>query len=135
MDNQVRRGLGDLVSPLTINLADAIPTPGLKRRTKKSKRRERQALSSESSTEKPPKNKPRMNASGGQVSSVVNQSEGTTAGTNDMMNVAGQQSTGLNGPPGNHPVRAGNKGEQFVREFCKMNPVKRAIRDDKDEKA
>ena len=69
------------------------------------------------------------------MSSVVNQIEGTTAGTNDMMDVDGQQSTGLNGPPGNHPVRAGNKGEQFVREFCKMNPVKRAIRDDKDEKA
>ena len=68
------------------------------------------------------------------MSSVVNQIEGTTAGTNDMMDVAGQKSTGLNGPPGNHPVRAGNKGEQFVREFCKMNPVKRAICDDKDEK-
>ena len=89
VDNQAVRGLGDLVSPLTINLADAISTPGLKQRTKKSKRRGRQALSSESSTEKPPKNKPRMNASGGQVTSVVNQFEATTAGTHEVMDVVG----------------------------------------------
>ena len=75
-----------------------------------------------------------MSTTSGQVSSAVNQIEGTVAGTNEMMDVAGQQNTGLNGTPGNHPIRAG-KGEQFVREFCKMNPVKRAIRDDKDEKA
>ena len=82
------RGLGDLVSPLTINLADAIATPGLKQRSKKSKRRVRQAYSSDSSAEKPPKNKPRM-SSGGQVSFAVNQIEGTVAGTNEMMDVAG----------------------------------------------
>ena len=92
--------LGDLVNTLTVNVADAISTPGLKQRAKKIKRRERQALSSESSTEKPPKNKPRMNASGGQVTFIVNQFEATTAGTHEVMDVIGQQSTGLNGPQG-----------------------------------
>ena len=76
-----------------------------------------------------------MSAISGKVTAVVNQIEEITAGTQEKMDVVGQQNAGHNDPPGHHPVRAGNKGEQFAREFCKMNPVKKEIRDNKDEKA
>merc|ERR1711888_308405 len=76
-----------------------------------------------------------MSATNGKVTDVVNQIEATTAGTQENMDVVVQLNAGRNDPPGHHPVRAGNKGEQFAREFCKMNPVKKEIRDNKDEKA
>ena len=124
MEKQACRGLEDLVNPLTYNLADAISTPGLPKRTKKSKRKERKATSSESSAEKPPKTKPRMSALNGQVSAAVKSINTATAANNETMDVGGQNTSGRNDPPGRQSGRAGNKGDQFCREFCKMNPVK-----------
>ena len=135
MEKQACRGLEDLVNPLTYNLADAISTPGLSKRTKESKRHGRQATSSESSAEKPPRNKPRMSALNGHVTSVVKSIDAATAANNDIMDVGGQTNAGRNDPPGHQPARAGKKGEQFCRDFCKMDPVKRECRDNKDERS
>ena len=137
MDNQVRRGLGDLVSPLTVNLTDIISTPGKNQRSKKSKRRERQALSSESSTKKPPRKEFRMSSKDkGVVATAVNQLEGTKVDSNEVqMDDDDQQVTGCTEPPGSRPVRTGAQGEKFVREFSKISLVKKEIHDNQDEKA
>ena len=124
----------DLVNPLTYNLANAISNPGKPKR-KKFKRKDRQATSSESSAEKPPKSKPRMSAVNGQVSAAVKSINTATAAKNETTDVGGQNTSGRNDPPGRPSGRAGNKGEQFIREFCKMNPVKKECRDNKDERS
>ena len=135
MEKQAVRGLEGLVNPLTYNLADAIANPGKPKRTKKSKRKDRQATSSESSAEKPPKSKPRMSAVNGQVSAAVMSINNSTAASNETMDVRGQSTSGRNDPPGRQSGRAGNKGDQFCREFCKMDPVKKECRDNKDERS
>ena len=71
MEKQACRGLVDLVNPLTYNLADALATPGLPKRKAKPKRKVRQATSSESSAEKPPKTKLKMATNNGQVAEQV----------------------------------------------------------------
>ena len=72
----------------------------------------------------------------GHVATAVNQLEGTKVDSNEVkMDDVDQQVTGRTEPPGNHPVRTGAQGEKFVREFSKMNLVKKAICDNKDEKA
>ena len=135
MEKQAVRGLEGLVNPLTYNLADALATPGKSKRSKKSKRKDRQATSSESSAEKPPKTKPRMSALNGQVSAAVKSIDAASAANNENMDVGGQSTSGRNDPPGHQPGRAGKKGEQFCRDFCKMNPVKKECRDNKDERS
>ena len=46
-----------------------------------------------------------------------------------------QTTSGSTHPPGRRPANTGkNKGEQHCREFLKMNPVKKGLRDDKDER-
>ena len=104
MDNQGRRGLVDLVNPLTVRLTDIITTPGKPKRSKKSKRRERQALSSESSTEKPPRKEFRMASKDlGIVATAVNQLVGPKEHTNEVqMDDVDQQLTGQTEPTGNH---------------------------------
>ena len=43
--------------------------------------------------------------------------------------------SGNTNPPGRRPANTGkNKGEQHCRDFLKMNPVKKGLRDDKDER-
>ena len=133
MEKQACRGLVDLVNPLTYNLADALTTPGLPKR-KKPKRKVRQATSSESSAEKPPKSKPRMSANNGQVAAVVKAIDAASASNNGNVDGDGQSTSGRIVPPGHQQVRAGKKGEQFCRDFCKMNPVKKELRDNKDER-
>ena len=113
MEKQAVRGLVDLVNPLTYNLADAISNPGKPKRTRKSKRKDRQATSSESSAEKPPKSKPRMSAVNGQVSAVVLSINNSTAASNETMDVRGQNTSGRNDPPGRQSGTAGNKGDQL----------------------
>ena len=135
MEKQAVRGLEGLVNPLIYNLADALANPGKPKRSKKSKRRERQATSSESSAEKPPKTKPRMSAANGQVSAAVLSINNSTAASNETMDVRGPSTSGRNDPPGRQSGRAGNKGDQFVREFCKMDAVKKECRDNKDERS
>ena len=71
----------------------------------------------------------------GHVATAVNQLEGTKVDSNEVqMDDVDQHVTGRTGPPGNHPVRTGAQGEKYVREFSKMTLVKKAIRDNKDEK-
>ena len=134
MEKQACRGLVDLVNPLTYNLADALTTPGLPKRKIKPKRKVRQATSSESSAEKPPKSKLRMATNNGQVADAVKSINNASAATSGNVDGDGQSSSGRVAPPGHQQVRAGKKGEQFCRDFCKMNTVKKELRDNKDER-
>ena len=133
MEKQACRGLVDLVKPLTYNLADALATPGLPKRKIKSKRKVRQATSSESSAEKPPKTKLRMATNIGQVAEQVKSIN--SAATSGNVDGDGQSSSsGRAAPPGHQQARAGKKGEQFCKDFCKMSTVKKELRDDKEER-
>ena len=135
MEKQAVRGLEGLVNPLTYNLADALANPGKPKRSKKSKRKDRQATSSESSAEKPPSSKQRMSATNGQVSAAVLSINNSTAASTETMDARGPNASGRSDPPGRQSGRYGNKGDQFVREFCKMDAVKKECRDNKDERS
>ena len=75
-----------------------------------------------------------MSALNGHVTSVVKSIDAATAANNETMDIGGQINAGRNDPPGHQPARAGKKGEQFCRDFCKMDPVKRECRDNNDER-
>ena len=119
---------------LTYNLADALATPGLPKRKAKSKRKVRQATSSESSAEKPPKTKLKMATTNGQVAEKVASINNASAATSGNVDSDGQSSSGHVAQPGHQQARVGKQGEQFCREFCKMSTVKKGLRDDKDER-
>ena len=134
MDNYGKLGLVDLVNPLSLSLTDLFNTPA---KGKRKKRRERQALSSDSSAEKPPKKESRMATKApGIVSAAVNLLETPKADTNNVqMEDIEQQRTTEHENAGNHQVLAGNQGENIIREFSKMNVVRKEICDNKEDKA
>ena len=47
-----------------------------------------------------------------------------TSGNDDS---DGQSTSGRTNPPGHQQARVGKKGEQFCRDFLKMNPVKKRL--------
>ena len=106
MEKQACRGLVDLVRPLTYNLADVILTPGLCKRKVKSKRKDRQSTSSESSAEKPLRKNLKMATTvKGQVAAI--NASTATSGENDDSD--GQNNSGRTNPPGHKPANAGKK--------------------------
>ena len=128
MEKQACRGLEDRLAPLTYNLAEAVHTPGLCKRPPKSKVRPREASSSDnSSAEKPLRKNLKMTGNVKGQAAAINAMT-ASSGENDDSDI---QSTH---PPGHKPVDTGKKGEQYCREFLKMNPVKKGLRDDKDER-
>ena len=131
MEKQACRGLEDRLGPLTYNLANVIQNPGLCKRAPKSKVRAREPSSSDSSAEKPLRKNLKMATTvKGQVAAI--NASTATSGENDDSD--GQSNSGRTNPPGHKPANAGKKGEQFCRDFLKMNPVKKGLRDDKDER-
>ena len=134
MEKQACRGLEDRLWPLTYTLAELIQSPGLCKRVPKSRGRAREPSSSDSSGEKPPRKNLKMTTSvKGQVAAIdaINASA-AASGENDDSEF--QSNSGNTNPPGHKPATAGKKGEPFCRDFLKMNPVKKGLRDDKDER-
>ena len=125
MEKQACRGLVDRIGPLTYNLADAILTPGLPKRKLKSKRKVRQATSSESSAEKPTRKNLKMAITNGQVAEQIASINNASAATSGNVDSDGQSSSGRVAPPGHQQARVGKQGEQFCKDFCKMTFVKR----------
>ena len=138
MDKYGKLGLVDLVNPLSLSLTDLITTPA-KGKRKKIQRRERQALSSDSSAEKPPRKESRMaTKASGVVANAVNLLETPKEDTSNIqMEDVEQHGTTEIETAGNHQALAalaGKQGENIIREFSKMNVVKKEIRDNKEEK-
>ena len=103
------RGLEGRVNPLTYTLADALANPGQSKRTKRIKRKERQATSSDSSAEKPLKSKLKMSA--GQVAATVLSINNSQAANTENMDVPGPTAFGRSDLPGHQSGRPGKQGD------------------------
>ena len=111
------RGLEGRVNTLSYTLADALANPGQQRKTKKIKRKEREATSfSSSSAEKPPQSKFRMSA--GEVAAKVLSINNSQAANTENMDARGPTSSGHSDLPVGQSGRLGKQGNQFVRDLC-----------------
>ena len=135
MENQAVRGLKTKLGPSTYKLADFLQSPTVKRGPKS--RRSREPSSSDSSTEKkPPRQKLRLGPTvdvKGHVAAIDAQTNNTAmSGANDDSDVqAPPGGTNPTGQPASYAtVAAGKQGENFCKEFLKMDQVKKGLRDD-----
>ena len=135
MENQAIRGLKTQLGPSTYNLADLLQSRKTQR-VPKSRGRSREPSSSDSSAEKkPPRQKLRLGPTvdvKGHVAAIDAQTSNTAmSGMND--DSEGQGIPGGTNPSG-RPAPAGKQGEQFCKDFLKLDQVKKGLRDDKAEK-
>ena len=130
MDKAGKYSLEDLVNPLAVDLHDLIRTPA---KGKRKLRHKRQTSSCGSSAKKPPRKETRM--APGLVSALVTLFQQPQTDTNNVrMHHVEHQHTPERDNAGNRQALAGNQGEKIIREFSKMNLVKREICDNKDKK-
>ena len=105
----------DLVDPIAVDLQELINNPA---KGKRQPRRKRKPSSTGSSAEKPPRKETRM------ASSVVSAEIARIKQSQDdpnserMQGVEQQQPLLERVTAGNGPARAGNRGDNFVRDFC-----------------
>ena len=125
MENQASRDLKVQLGPCIYKLADQPPSPK-PQRDNKSRRR----LSTDSSSEeKPPKQKLRFDGFALAID-VKRQVADIDARTNNSA-MSGTNNH-PNGPPASYAaVAAGKQGEIICKDFLKMDPVKKGLRDDK----
>ena len=129
MDRAGKHSLVDLVNPLAVNLQDLIKTPSKPKR----ERRKRKPSSTDASAEKPPRKETRI-ASGSVSADISRLEQAQTDPNNVRMHDVEHQHTPERDNVGNSQALAGNQGDTIIREFSKMNLVKRELRDNKDEK-
>ena len=69
----------------------------------------------------------------GHVAETVASFNNASAATSSNMDTDDQSTSGHVAQPGNQQPHVGKKGEQFCKDFCKMTPVKKGLRDEKEE--
>ena len=70
----------------------------------------------------------------GHVAETVPTLNNASAATSSNMDTDDQSTSGHVAQPGNQQPHVGKKGKQFCKDFCKMTPVKKGLRDEKDER-